>query len=65
MKNIYKENIILHEITLEDLKEEAKNLLGRNLKDNEITEVVKLLQISFNETRNLIFSATFENLKLK
>lgn len=59
-KSIGKE--ILREITLEDLQIEAQWYLGRELHETELNKAKKLLQISFEEAHDMIFSFVFNNL---
>jgi hypothetical protein len=62
MKDVYADELVLFEINLADLNEEAKKYLGRKLKDHEIDSAIDLLQSSTNEARAMIFSAVFDNL---
>ena len=64
MKDVYTDELVLFEINLADLNEEAKKYLGRKLKDHEIDRATDLLQSSTNEARAMIFSAVFDNLNL-
>lgn len=60
MRNKSLENEVLHEITLKDLQFEAQRHMGRELNEIELNKAKKYLQISFNEARDMIFSAVFD-----